>query len=430
MKKSIARSGRKGRILTSRFDRTFSAGRDLPGSLRTRCCITLLILLCAAAVLQGEDRDEAARRFINYAPGGRFTVTEKYNLRKRIDGIYKGFVYREIRGILSRDSAPGSYSGSFFLYQETTRNLINTAAPIDSEIPVRLTLSDEGFLLDKDFPPYPSYRNMPAFPEKMPLPGDSWEAPAELVIFPEQNAPRIPVPLIVKYRYTGMDEYNGEPVHALEAEFALRYRAEQDASSPLRAASGTHAAVILVGAEDGRLVLIRDTVSESYRMADGRQIAYEGFVLIWNNAVTALEKEEIEDDIVTRLEEEKIDDVSVSRTGRGVELEVRDLHFLPDKAVLLPEEHERIAAIAAALKKIEGRSFLVVGHTADIGSAESQRKLSLMRAKAVVDLLSGHGIAADRFMYQGKGGSEPIAPNDTEEHMAKNRRVEIIILED
>ncbi len=48
----------------------------------------------------------------------------------------------------------------------------------------------------------------------------------------------------------------------------------------------------------------------------------------------------------------------------------------------------------------------------------------------IVDYLTGHGIEAERFIYKGRGGTEPVAANDTEENRSKNRRVEIIILED
>ncbi len=76
------------------------------------------------------------------------------------------------------------------------------------------------------------------------------------------------------------------------------------------------------------------------------------------------------------------------------------------------------------------RSFLVVGHTAKIGTEESQLSLSVERAKTIVDYLTGQGIEAERFIYEGRGGTKPVAANDTEENRAKNRRVEIIILED
>ncbi len=72
---------------------------------------------------------------------------------------------------------------------------------------------------------------------------------------------------------------------------------------------------------------------------------------------------------------------------------------------------------------------MAVGHTADIGSEESQYVLSVERARVIIQEMVERGIPADRFIYEGKGGTEPIAPNDTEEGKAKNRRVEFVILD-
>ena len=69
-------------------------------------------------------------------------------------------------------------------------------------------------------------------------------------------------------------------------------------------------------------------------------------------------------------------------------------------------------------------------HAADVGRPEGQMKLSIERARTITDALEKRGIARDRLMYQGRGGEEPAASNDTETGRARNRRVEIIILED
>jgi flagellar motor protein MotB len=56
-------------------------------------------------------------------------------------------------------------------------------------------------------------------------------------------------------------------------------------------------------------------------------------------------------------------------------------------------------------------------------------ELSKKRAQAVADFLVKKGyLKASKIVVDGKGGSEPIASNDTEEGKAKNRRVEITIL--
>jgi outer membrane protein OmpA-like peptidoglycan-associated protein len=57
-------------------------------------------------------------------------------------------------------------------------------------------------------------------------------------------------------------------------------------------------------------------------------------------------------------------------------------------------------------------------------------QLSLDRATAVGEyLLSRNVRTADRMVIRGYGAERPIADNSTEEGMRRNRRVEIILLE-
>jgi len=69
----------------------------------------------------------------------------------------------------------------------------------------------------------------------------------------------------------------------------------------------------------------------------------------------------------------------------------------------------------------------IVGHTDITGTNEHNQRLSEGRAKAVHDVLLEKGINPSRLSWVGKGTSEPIAPNDSEQNRAKNRRVEFII---
>ena len=59
----------------------------------------------------------------------------------------------------------------------------------------------------------------------------------------------------------------------------------------------------------------------------------------------------------------------------------------------------------------------------------SQELLSVQRAQGIVEKLKGAGIPAQRLLYEGRGGREPVASNDTEAGRAQNRRVEILILD-
>lgn len=69
----------------------------------------------------------------------------------------------------------------------------------------------------------------------------------------------------------------------------------------------------------------------------------------------------------------------------------------------------------------------MVGHTDNVGSLDSNLKLSLDRAAAVVAALTGkYAIAAARLSPHGVASLSPVTSNDTEEGRAKNRRVELV----
>jgi outer membrane protein OmpA-like peptidoglycan-associated protein len=95
----------------------------------------------------------------------------------------------------------------------------------------------------------------------------------------------------------------------------------------------------------------------------------------------------------------------------------------------LSGEKGRLDAIASALKKIPDRNFLIEGHAADLGKPQGQYELSEARAKRIVDELAARGIAPSRLIYRGRGADLPVAGNDTEAGRARNRRVEITVLD-
>jgi outer membrane protein OmpA-like peptidoglycan-associated protein len=121
--------------------------------------------------------------------------------------------------------------------------------------------------------------------------------------------------------------------------------------------------------------------------------------------------------------------LELDASPEGLVLRVKDLRFVADSDEILPTEKGRLDAIASALKALPGKSFLVAGHSAAVGKAAGELELSVKRAKRVSDELAARGIEPSRLLYRGYGSSRPLAPNDGEEGRARNRRVEITILD-
>jgi outer membrane protein OmpA-like peptidoglycan-associated protein len=84
--------------------------------------------------------------------------------------------------------------------------------------------------------------------------------------------------------------------------------------------------------------------------------------------------------------------------------------------------------VAQALKDNPEMNLELTGHTDNVGSPKFNLRLSLERAKSIRDYLIAQGVEAARITAQGKGLSEPLNNNATDEERALNRRVEMKIV--
>ncbi len=108
------------------------------------------------------------------------------------------------------------------------------------------------------------------------------------------------------------------------------------------------------------------------------------------------------------------------------EYTTRSIYFDFNSADLRPEstpELERIRAMVAEY----GKPLVIEGHTDATGSDSYNMELSQRRAGAVKAYLVEHGIDASLIEAVGKGESEPIADNATDDGRQANRRVRIVV---
>jgi outer membrane protein OmpA-like peptidoglycan-associated protein len=69
----------------------------------------------------------------------------------------------------------------------------------------------------------------------------------------------------------------------------------------------------------------------------------------------------------------------------------------------------------------------LAGHTDNVGNDSYNLKLSSDRAEIVKQALVDNGIDATRLTAKGYGATQPLVPNDSEEHRAMNRRTEMVV---
>jgi OmpA-OmpF porin, OOP family len=102
------------------------------------------------------------------------------------------------------------------------------------------------------------------------------------------------------------------------------------------------------------------------------------------------------------------------------------INFDTGKSTIKPDSAKTLDDAAAALKIAASLRIEIAGHTDNVGTPESNMKLSQDRAQVVMAALAQRGIDAGRMTAKGYGQTVSIADNRTEEGRAKNRRVELV----
>jgi outer membrane protein OmpA-like peptidoglycan-associated protein len=102
--------------------------------------------------------------------------------------------------------------------------------------------------------------------------------------------------------------------------------------------------------------------------------------------------------------------------------------FVTGSDVIYPKYQDHLNEIATLMIKNGNLKFQIEGYTDNVGEPESNYRLSIKRVNAVLNYLVNRGVSQLNLSAKGFGENAPIASNDTAEGRAKNRRVEIKIV--
>lgn len=400
---------------------------------------------------------------IAFTENGRITISERADYSVYKNDTYAGLTYREAyiyldeKATVYNDEPAYRYEGEAFVLEETRKNMVGTAKKLDEIRPIAFTQSfhrgtDGTKIVVVHFTQdtgYPLLRNFPASPaqrlEQQDI-GKKWTAESTIVVCPQQGKNPTRIPVLAEYQYIGKKKYNGTDTHYVKAVFALRYHGEDHlGDADMLRSEGSRTADIYLD-DRNRPLFIREKIDETFFYKGAESIRQRGFLLHFYNygqhtvynggsvPTTALLDHSKNPVKPESSNKERIKDkgdgiFNVQETPRGILLNLKNLHFVADKAELLHGEDKKLDEIAAVLKTLTFKNLFVEGHTADVGDKSTQHGLSLRRAKTVVDELTKRGIPSGVFIYSGAGGSKPIASNTTEAERALNRRVEITIME-
>ena len=125
----------------------------------------------------------------------------------------------------------------------------------------------------------------------------------------------------------------------------------------------------------------------------------------------------------------QLENLQLRETESGVVVTLGDVLFASGEAELVEGGRSSLEEVVDLLQTEPGKKIRVEGHTDSSGNSDANLLLSEKRAQAVRDALIALGVASERVTALGMGEDFPIASNDDEEGRARNRRVDVVLLD-
>lgn len=127
--------------------------------------------------------------------------------------------------------------------------------------------------------------------------------------------------------------------------------------------------------------------------------------------------------------EEITKDITLNPIEKGARVVLNNIFFETGSAILSQESYIELGKAVDLLNANKNMVVEIGGHTDNVGSDDSNMKLSHDRAKSVRNYLVKAGIISERLQAKGYGETQPVAGNETDEGKKTNRRTEFVILE-
>lgn len=259
---------------------------------------------------------------IKYSGNRGYTLVERTNLRRYVNGKYSGLTSREVRSFISaaeslppnipeylqnekipqktRISARKSqlYDGNFYVMEETLRNSKSVAAGIHKAIPSVFYIDSDGQMKMVEDNGYPTFRSFPSYTTQNLKSGDSWKAQAERAVDPLNKGVFTRIPIQVLYTFSGEETYKEEKVYRIKAIWQTNYGfssfyKDMKGDDSLQKATGGHKADIIVRKSTGEAILINDSVDETFFYSDGSQVAFKGTITLFTEYPPAVDRSKL-----------------------------------------------------------------------------------------------------------------------------------------
>jgi outer membrane protein tpn50 len=348
---------------------------------------------------------------------------------------YTRFVNRTSTTVVDVFENEDAQLNTKYMTTQETNSSFGSSYKLDEEDYVNIKRTTSGMLYDSDNAFLPTVRNVPSFPDYPVKIGESWNSKGLEVhdcrqLFKMTDA--IEIPFTATYTYVGDDNSSGSALQIIEVYYELNdesYRKNSYRNSTYLKTLGYAKQKLFWDNEKGELSHYEEEFEIKMYDIKRNEYLYHGI-----SQGEVIEYHSVNDDknikkVQDSVEKMKLDNVSVKRGEKGLTISLDAIQFEPDSNILRASEKKKLEKIAEILKEFSN-DLLITGHCADRGSEKSRKLLSEQRAYSVANYLESLGVRDKKHIYtQGKGSSEAVASNATEEGRAKNRRVEITIMD-
>lgn len=193
---------------------------------------------------------------------------------------------------------------------------------------------------------------------------------------------------------------------------------------------------------DGFIDTVRESLQAVSRLGTGRAEVAPARVSISGTAYYLAAAEAIRDNLLESLPagfNAEFGDLSVQEPGAAVSgaecqqlfvtvLDSNQIQFETSKAVIQRDSFGLLDHLVYITQRCPNARVMIEGHTDSVGSDAVNQIISEQRAASVVRYLVDAGVENERLSPIGYGEMKPLAPNDTEDGKALNRRIEFRIV--
>ncbi len=401
-----------------------------------RFTIPVLFLICSSVFAQ--SKDSVLFKFKhNKGDSASYicTVEEDVYLNRRKSH------HAQIVNRISSNVASNSEEGEGFIYATylTTENSVsnNTGTlRLKEEATSSVFLrKPNGELIISDDIYMPTVRNVPVFPDKPVKKGESWTAQGKEVqdvreTFHMNKALIFPFDANYVYKYDVTED--GKLLNYIEVSYNSSYKTseeERESGCTLYSSTVKSKQYLYWDNEKGLLDHYREEFYIEIIDVDGNSYIFTGTGEAKVTEYKSVNNETNLKKVQNAIDKLNLKNITVKKGEKGLTISLDNIQFLPDSDVLLYDEKIKLNQLAEILNAYSN-DLLITGHCAARGTVQSRQELSEQRAETVAKYLIELGVRDSYHIFtQGKGSTQPVATNATEEGRALNRRVEITIMD-